>query len=271
MTETQYLNRPGGRIAYDDSGGEGAVVIAAPGMGDLRQVYRHMAPALIEAGIRFVSTDLRGQGESSVGWDDLSDDAIAADLVALVDELGVGNAVLVCSSLSCASAVIAATDATDKVSALVLLGPFVRPANQKWWQRAAFTAVLAPPWGKRAWVAYYKKTLYPGPNPDDHKVYVEALSSKFGEKGRMTDFRRIAANRHEESGRRIDRVTQPVLIVMGTADPEFPDAVSEAQVLGEVMSAEVLLVEGSGHYPQADSPEKVAPAIIDLVRQVDPR
>jgi hypothetical protein len=101
----------------------------------------------------------------------------------------------------------------------------------------AFTVVLAPPWGKSAWVAYYKKTLYPGPKPDDHAAYVEALSSKFGEKGRMTDFRHIAANGHEESGKRIDRVTQPVLIVMGTADPEFPDAVIEAHDLEKVMGA----------------------------------
>jgi pimeloyl-ACP methyl ester carboxylesterase len=270
MSETQYFDRPGGRIAYDDSGGDGAVVIAAPGMGDLRGVYRHIAPTLVESGIRFISTDLRGQGESSVGWDDLSDDAIASDLLALIDALGVQSAVLVGSSLSCASAVIAATDATDKVSALVLLGPFVRPADQKWWQKVAFTAVLAPPWGKTAWVAYYKKTLYPGSKPDDHAEYVEALSSKFGEKGRMADFRRIAANRHEESGRRLDRVTQPVLVVMGTADPEFPDAVIEANEIAEVMSAELLFVEGSGHYPQADSPEIVAPAIIDVVKRVPP-
>jgi pimeloyl-ACP methyl ester carboxylesterase len=270
MTETLYLNRPGGRIAYDDSGGDGHVVIAAPGMGDLRGVYRHIAPTLVESGLRFVSTDLRGQGESSVGWDDLSDDAIASDLLALIDVLGVQSAVLVGSSLSCASAVIAATDAPDKVSALVLLGPFVRPANQKWWQRAVFSVALAPPWGKTAWVFYYKKTLYPGPQPDDQAAYVQALSSKFGEKGRMADFRRIAANGHEESGERIDRVTQPVLIVMGTADPEFPDPVIEANDIAEVMSAEVLFAEGSGHYPQADSPGSVAPAIIDMVRRVAP-
>ena len=246
------------------------VVVAAPGMGDLRGVYRHIAPGLVESGIRFVSTDLRGQGESSVGWDDLSDDAIASDLLALIDVLGVRRAVLVGSSLSCASAVIAATDAPDKVSALVLLGPFVRPASQTWWQKAIFTVALAPPWGKSAWVSYYNKTLYPGPKPDDHAAYVEALSSKFGEKGRMADFRRIAANGHDESGRRIDRVTQPTLVVMGTADPEFPDAVIEANEIAEAMSAEVLFVEGSGHYPQADSPASVAPAIIDVVRRVTP-
>src|SRR5690349_11077388 len=41
---TSYLDRPGGRIAYDDSGGTGPLVIAVPSMGDLRQEYRFLRP-----------------------------------------------------------------------------------------------------------------------------------------------------------------------------------------------------------------------------------
>ena len=162
---------------------------------------------------------------------------------------------------------IAATDAPNEIAAIALIGPFVRPTPRKWWENAAFAAMLAPPWGKGIWVRYYRKNLYPGPKPADHDSYVTALSDNLGEKGRMSSLRGLASNRHQESGRRIERVSQPVLVVMGTADPDFPDAEAEANDLGKLMGAEVLLVDGSGHYPQAENPGEVAPAIIDLVRR----
>jgi alpha-beta hydrolase superfamily lysophospholipase len=74
MTDkTQFLEISGGRIAYDDSGGSGLLVIAAPGMGDTRGVYQHLSPLLTGDGLRLVTFDLRGLGESSVEWDDYSD------------------------------------------------------------------------------------------------------------------------------------------------------------------------------------------------------
>ncbi len=62
-TSTQFLQRPEGRIAYDVTG-EGPLVICAPGMGDVRQVYRFLVPRLVEAGYRVATMDLRGHGES---------------------------------------------------------------------------------------------------------------------------------------------------------------------------------------------------------------
>ena len=62
----ETLQRSEGTIGYDDAGGAGTLVIAAPGMGDLRQVYRHFIPEATKRGLRLVTMDLRGMGESSV-------------------------------------------------------------------------------------------------------------------------------------------------------------------------------------------------------------
>lgn len=264
---TELLQRPGGKISYDDTGGNGPLLVAAPGMGDTRRVYRHLVPALTAAGLRLVTMDLRGMGESSAHWDDLSDAAVSSDLLALIDRLGGGPAFLIGNSLSCASSVIAATEEPDKVAGLILIGPFVRPVPMKWWQTAAFRALLRPPWGRRAWVSYYRRNLYPGPRPADLDTYAQALFHNLAEPGRFDAFRRMAVNSHAESGERLSRVTQPVLVVMGSADPDFPDPAAEANHLAQAMNGRVLLVEGSGHYPQADSPGKVASAIINLVAE----
>ena len=269
-TTTKYLDLSNGRISYDDNGVAGPLVIAAPGMGDTRHSYRHLRDGLAAAGIRFVTMDLRGMGESSVGWDDLSDAAIASDYLALIDELGGGPAVLVGNSLSCASSVIAASDAPEKVSGVMLLGPFVRDVPMAWWQKAAFGAMLSPPWGRSMWVSYYRKNLYPGPQPPDHDAYVSELSENLRERGRFSAFRAISTNSHAESGNRLGSIQQPVVVVMGTADPDFPDPEAEAEEIGRLMNAEVVMSDGSGHYPQADNPTLVLDELINLVQEATP-
>ncbi|MFD0570830.1 alpha/beta fold hydrolase [Kitasatospora gansuensis] len=47
---TQYLDVPGGRLAYDDTATEtGLPVVLLPGMLDSRAVYRHLRPLLTTA------------------------------------------------------------------------------------------------------------------------------------------------------------------------------------------------------------------------------
>jgi pimeloyl-ACP methyl ester carboxylesterase len=269
--KTQFLEISGGRIAYDDSGGNGPLVIAAPGMGDTRGVYRHISPLLTEAGLRMVTFDLRGLGESSIDWDDYSDAAIASDYISLLSHLGDSPAVLVGNSKSASSVVIAATDHPDKISGFVLLGPFVREVPIKWWQKLLFGAMLGGPWGRGVWVSYYKKNLHPGPKPKDLEEYAILLSKNLSEPGRFTAFKEQTRDTHRESGARLEKVSQPCLIVMGTADPDFPDTKAEAAELAELMKGNMLLVEDSGHYPQADNPEKVAVAIIGFVKRIETR
>src|SRR5215470_6143236 len=109
MTETRFLERPEGRIAYDVTG-EGPLVICSPGMGDLRSVYRFFAPPLVDAGFQAATMDLRGHGESDATFGSYDDVATGTDLVALAKHLG-GPAVLVGNSMSAGAAVWAAAEA----------------------------------------------------------------------------------------------------------------------------------------------------------------
>lgn len=168
---------------------------------------------------------------------------------------------LIGNSLSAASAVIAATDEPPAVAGLVLIGPFAREVPSPAWQKSLFKLMLTPPWGKSAWVSYYRKQMYPGTKPPDHEEYVKALKQDLDEDGRFKAFRSLAFNSHIESESRLSRVACPVLVIMGTADPDFPDPVAEAHGLAQAVDGEVVLVEGAGHYPQAEAPTAVADAI----------
>ena len=262
------LRRPNGTLGYDDSGGDGALVVAAPGMGDLRQVYRHLIPEATQRGLRVVTMDLRGMGESSVDWPDYSDAAIGADMLALLHHLDAGPAVLVGNSLTASSAVIAAVEEPSAVAGLVLIGPFARSVPSPAWQKLLFRSMLSPPWGRGAWVSYYRKQMYPGDKPSDHDHYVSRLKANLSEPGRYKAFHSLAFNSHAESESRLGRVGCPVLVIMGTEDPDFPDPEAEARSLTDILNGEMLLVEGAGHYPQAQAPEQVGDAIAAFVARI---
>src|SRR6516164_6444673 len=121
---TEHLSVAGNTIAYDLIG-EGPLVVLAHGIGDSRHSYRFVAPALAAEGYRVANVDIRGCGESSLGWDGYSRTDIAGDLVALVRRLG-GPAVIVGQSISGGAATIAAATTPDLVSGVIELAPFTR-------------------------------------------------------------------------------------------------------------------------------------------------
>src|ERR1700739_4571499 len=127
---TEYLDIEGGRIAYEETG-SGPLVVLSHGMGDRRQVYRFLAPKLAQAGYRVVSADLRGHGESSMGWKSVTGKEaitrtdVAGDLLGLIRHFG-GPAVIVGHSISGGAPTIAAAQQPDLVSGIVEIDPFTK-------------------------------------------------------------------------------------------------------------------------------------------------
>ena len=124
-SRTRILARPEGTIAYDVAG-DGPLVVLVPGLGDVRSEYRFLAPRLLAAGYRVSALDLRGHGESSTGWNDYSSAALGSDVLALVDALDAGPAVVIGTSMGAGAAAWAAAEAPGEIAGLVLIGPFVR-------------------------------------------------------------------------------------------------------------------------------------------------
>jgi pimeloyl-ACP methyl ester carboxylesterase len=259
-----FLDRPEGRIAYDVTG-DGPLVVCLPGMGELRSSYRFTVPALVAAGFRVATMDLRGHGDSDATFTAYDDVAAGQDALALVEHLG-GPGVLVGNSMAAGSAVWAAAERPDLVAGIALVGPFVRDTPMPAIMRLAFRAAMAGPWGPRVWRAYLPK-LYPGRRPDDFAAHLAAIATSMRRPGYAKAFSATTRTSHAPAEARIGEVRSPALVVMGERDPDFPDPAGEARWVAERLDGEVVLVAEAGHYPQVEQPEVVNPALVSFCRR----
>lgn len=259
---TRFLDRPGGRIAYDVQGG-GPTVLCVPGMGELRSSYRFLAPTLVDAGYRVVTMDLRGHGESDASFSSYDDVAAGSDVVALLDALG-GRAVVVGNSMGAGAAVWAAAEVPDRVAGLVLIGPFVRQVPVGPVMELAFRLAMMRPWGRAAWLAWYPK-LFPGRRPPDFKEHRARIRSSLREPGRWRAFAATTRTSHAPVEARLGEVRTPTLVIMGASDPDFPDPEAEAHLVADRLGGKAMMVPSSGHYPHAEYPDVVTPAVLGFL------
>jgi pimeloyl-ACP methyl ester carboxylesterase len=278
---TEYLDTKGGTIAYDVTG-QGPLVVLSHGIGDRRQVFRFLAPKLAQAGYRVASADLRGHGESSMGWksvtggDAITRTDVAGDLVALIRRLG-GPAVIVGHSISGGAATIAAATAPDLVSGIVEINPFTRK------EKLDLGALLRvkryrrgmPPLlgtqllrSLKLWMSYLD-VAYPS-KPADYAEYMEGLRAKLTEPGRMAEFMKTGKSTPADAEAQLGNVRCPALIIMGSLDPDFPDPQAVGEAIIAAMPAgvgTVAMVNGAGHYPHAQCPDEVASLVIPFLKE----
>jgi len=272
---TEFVAVPGGRIAYEVTG-SGPLVVLSHGMGDRRQAYRFLVPMLAQAGYRVASADLRGHGESSMGWASINNTDVAGDLLALIGHLG-GPAVIVGHSLSGGAATIAAAKEPDLVAGVVEINPFTRKVQYslggllrvRRYRRCAFLLTGTRVFRSLGLWLRYLDLAYPA-KPADYAGYVAALAAKLREPGRKAEFMKTFKSTPAGAGAQLPNVRCPALVIMGTLDPDFADPRAEGDAVAAAMPAgmgTVAMVDGAGHYPHAQSPEAVAELVIPFLKE----
>jgi pimeloyl-ACP methyl ester carboxylesterase len=279
---TEFLDIEGGRIAYDVTG-DGPLVVLSHGMGEHRQVYRFLAPKLAQAGYRVANADLRGHGESSMGWPSVTGKAaitrtdVAGDLVALVRHLGGGPAVIVGHSISGGAATIAAATAPELVSGIVEIAPFTKTQKlavggllriRRYRQGMLLLAGTQMLRSLGMWMRYLD-AAYPT-KPADFAEYLAGVRAKLSEPGRMAEFMKTGKSTPADAHAKLGSVRCPALIIMGGIDPDFADPRAEGAAITAALPAglgTVALVDGAGHYPHAQYPDEVAALVTGFLKE----
>ena len=256
-----------GLIAFDDSGGNGPIIICVPGLGDLRQQYRFLAPRLASKGFRVITMDVRGHGASSVDWPDYSAASVGADIVALIRYLGAKKVYVVGNSMAGAAAVWVAAEIPGAIAGIVLIDPFVREMPTSVFLSAFLKAATQRPWGPSFWSMYYG-SLYKSAPPSDLPAYREALVANLKEPGRIEAVKAMIFASKSPCEARIPEVRAPVLVMMGSLDPDFNDPAAEAKWVADHLHGKKLMVAGTGHYPHVEYPDIAGAAIVAFIEEV---
>lgn len=277
MTERFPLGE--GSIAYYLVGEEPLIVLAH-GMGDSRHSYRFVAPQLAEAGYRVATMEIRGCGDSTATWDSYSRTAVAGDIVALVRHLG-GPAVVVGHSISGGATTVAAADAPDVVVGVAELGSFTRKQtpdlaglfrNRRHRTAMLHLAKVMMLGSIKSWVAYLDLAIPAPPSGWDRER--SRIRSVVSRPERRAALQAMARTAPADAGAWLKDVQCFVLIVQGSADPDWADPVREGHgIISELPEGigELAVIPDAGHYVHVEAPEQLLDILAPFLQETLPR
>ncbi|MEW6476150.1 MAG: alpha/beta hydrolase [Actinomycetota bacterium] len=257
-----YADVNGQRLYYEDSGGDGPAVILSHGFLMDHEMFAPQVAALAPE-FRVITWDERGfggtefDGKPFTYWDS------ARDCLALLDHLGIEQAVLGGMSQGGYLSLRAALLAPERVRALVLIDtqagtedpeklPLYQGMLEAWATEGPSDAlaevvagiIIADPAHNPHWIAKWQA------RPQELIV----------EPGRCL------LEREDDISHRLGEITCPALIIHGTEDSAIP--VAEAERLAAALPGAdgVVIVDGAAHASNLTHPEAVNPPLLAFLR-----
>lgn len=251
---------------YTASQVSGPALLLAHGFFMDESMFEPMRESLAAAGINLVTVDARchGRTQSPDGepfsyWD------LAADGLAVLDELGIEQAVVGGMSQGGYSALRMALLAPERIQGLALIDteatactPVELAYYREFFERWSGTEPLAP------LVAELAPQLIGGTDPRLWRAWTSRWYSS-DRNGIMPAARCLMDRRSVLH--RLSEIAVPALVVRGSHDSNSTSQKSEALTAGLSGADGVVTIPGAGHGAAWTHPEVVAPLLIRLVEQ----
>ncbi len=242
---------------------DGAPVVFSNSLGTDFRLWDQVMPLLPE-GLKILRYDMRGHGLTSTPEGDYFMGDLVQDIGALMDQLGLKNAVFVGLSIGGMIAQGLAAERMDLVRAMVLSNTATKIGTVSMWQDriaavrkggvAALEQSILERWFSQKFRAHNTVELAGWRNmlcrtPIDGYTGCSAAISE-------TDLYENTA-----------RLTLPTLGIAGTEDGSTPpDLVRETVSL--VKGAKFKLIRGAGHLPCVEKPAEFAQALTEFLKEV---
>jgi pimeloyl-ACP methyl ester carboxylesterase len=263
--EHSWFTSIGGvRIHYQEAGDENAPpIILIHGFISSNLVWNEVFLPLANAGFRVIAPDLPGYGYSDKPSDGrYTIDAQAYAVLALMDRLGIDQAMIVGASYGGAVAATIALDYPERVTSLVLVGAVSNDQpKKKLLLRLASVPLLGdiatPLFLGSRWILrkrtqdVYRRLGYP---LDERKLEARhhLLETANTHRAMIRTIRRWHADR---ISREASLIRQPTLLVWGEEDTHIP--ISEAFRLRDAIpNSRLVVFRRCGHLPPTEYPEK---------------
>jgi len=284
-----FVDRQGVKIHYEVHGAGRPTVLLLPAWTILHKRSWKMQVPYLSRHFRVVCYDGPGNGRSDrpLTAEQYGQGAQVGYALAVLDATGTDDAVAVGLSRGANWALGLAADHPTRVSGVIVIGPAVRLAPFTLPDLDAPTPELEPSrvpsggtdppahWAKytrRYWLGHYEDHAWfffgqCFPEPHSTKPIEDCVDWARDTDGDVL----VAESRQPRPAPEVvedwcARITCPVLAIQGTQDRLVP--VQRSELLTRLTGGELVLLEGSGHIPQARDPVRVNLLIKRFVDQV---
>lgn len=269
---------PTEHLAVLDQGPPGGPpVVLIPGLSGCNYGFRNLTPLLHAGGMRTIAIEPLGLGLSDRTKDaDYTLTAQAHRLARVLDELGVGGAVIVSQGVATSMALRLALARPELVVGIVSVeGGAVEAASTPTVRRSLRLAkIMAKMGGTRYLRDRYRDDLVKA-SGDATWVDKRTLRHYFRGAGRNVQgtldvFLAMSGQSEPEAlGPRLKELAIPLIVLQGDAEHEGAMDAEEIEFLAaEVADFESRIVTGAGHFIYEEQPAAVAAAVTDLLRKL---
>jgi len=254
--------------------GDGPPVLLLHGFPDSSHVWRHQVPALVSAGLRVIAPDLRGFGESDRpdGVDDYRMRHIVADVVALLDGLGIEKVRVVGHDFGAAVAWIFAASFPARVERLVVMSVAnpnthrTRPIEQRqksWYVLLfQFTDVAEQLMTREDWKLFREFLDGAG----DLEQYLRDLSRPGALTAGLNWYRANLAPQIElKPGSMLPPVMAPTLALWSSGDQYLTEDCMLASAEYVTGPWRYVRIEDAGHWMQLDARDQVNALLLEFL------
>jgi pimeloyl-ACP methyl ester carboxylesterase len=259
--EHEYVNA-GGLRTHVAMAGEGPPLLLMHGWPQHWFMWRDVIP-LVAPRARVIAPDFRGFGWSDAPPSGYEKDQLKRDMLALLDELGVGEFSIAGHDWGGYVGFLLALEHPDRVRSFLALGVLPpwpsrdpKTALDAW--RLAYMPVLATPWlGRHA-----GRTLAARGLPDEQQAFLDRLDGEVTERlyrSFLGELPALARGRYSAADLRV-----PSRLVFGERDVVLTTRAAK-DAASQTDSLELELVPDAGHFVVDEKPGLVADRLLGLL------
>lgn len=260
-----FVSINGIQLAYDENG-SGQPLVLLHGYPFNRSLWSEQVAALADT-YRVITPDLRGHGESSVAPATINQ--MAQDVAALMDSLGVGQAMIGGLSMGGYVALAFYRQFSERVKALVLADTRAQADTDEGKQvRAAQVKTILSEGMSPIVDAMLPKLLHPetvSKRPEIVKRLREMMQRTRPE-GAAAALEAMASR--DDQTAMLSQITVPTLIVVGKEDPITPVQDSE-KMYQAIGGARLVVFENASHVSNLERPQEFNHALREFLDGVE--
>ena len=245
-TADGYVEHDGARIWYATYGHGAPVLLLHGGLGHSGN-WGYQVPALLASGYRAVLIDTRGHGRSTRDARPFTYELLAADVLAVLDALGLEQAAVVGWSDGACIALILAMQAPARVAGVWFFGCNMDPSGTK--ELTEPNPVVDRCFGRHA--ADYARL---SATPDDFRAFARAVG-------------RMMATQPNYSAGDLAEVRVPITIVHSEGD-EFIKREHAEYLAQSIPGADLVILSGVTHFAPLQRPEQFNATMLAFLRRV---